>query len=133
MSSQPHPASIKIEEVRENPLLNRKEVLFTLLHEGGATPDRWTVRQTLSQLLKAPLDCVIVKRLSTRAGSCRTSGHAHVYETKEEAAMVEPRHIYVRNLPPEERAKVAKVAKEAKKEAEGRRGVKGGKKGGKGG
>ncbi|MCX8204123.1 MAG: hypothetical protein N3H31_00430 [Candidatus Nezhaarchaeota archaeon] len=128
----PPTPSIKIEEVRENILLSRREVLFTLLHGGGATPDRWMVRQALAKLLRAPIDCVVVKSLLTRAGSHKTIGHAHVYESSEEALKIEPRHIYVRNLPPEERAKVLRAAKEARK-AKAEKSGAGSRRGGKGG
>ena len=107
--------SLKIEDVWENPLLSRREVSFTVIHEGAGTPDRWTIRQTLAELFKAPVDCVIVKSLLTRARSYRTKGHAHIYESREELLKVEPRHIYIRNLPPEERAEALKALKEAKR------------------
>lgn len=125
MGEQSPAASIRIDEVRENPLLNRKEVLFTLLHEGRSTPSRWTIRQSLAQLLKAPLDCVIVKSITTRTGAGKASGHAHVYENGEEAMRVEPRYVYVRNLPPEERTKVVKAAVEKAKKERPKKGERG--------
>jgi len=112
--ASPRP-SLKIEETWENPLLSRREVYFTVIHEGMGTPDRWMIRQTLAELFKASVDCVIVKSLLTRAGSYRTKGHAHIYENKEELLRIEPRHIYIRNLPPKERAEALKALKEAKK------------------
>ena len=107
--------SLKVEDVRENPLLSRREVFFTVVHEGAGTPDRWMIRQALAELFKAPVDCVIVKSLLTRARSYRTKGHAHIYDSREDLLRTEPRYIYIRNLPPDERAEALKALKEAKR------------------
>jgi len=106
--------SLKVEEVRDNPLLNRREVVFTILHGGSGTPSRWLVRQELAGWLKVPVDLVVVKALRTRARSGVTKGHAHVYRSQEELLKVEPSYINLRNLPPQERAEALKKLKGAK-------------------
>ncbi|RLF11463.1 MAG: 30S ribosomal protein S24e [Thermoprotei archaeon] len=107
--------SLKVEEIRENPLLNRREVLFTVFHEGAGTPDRWIIKKTIAEFLGVPVEHVIVKSLTTRARAWKTRGHAHVYDSKEELIKVEPRHLYIRNLPPEERAEALKALRGEKK------------------
>ena len=51
---------IRILEDRANPLLKRHEYRFEVAHATAATPNRDTVRQELSKLVKAPKDRVIV-------------------------------------------------------------------------
>lgn len=109
--------SLKVEEVQENPLLHRREVVFKVLHGEGGTPSRQLVRQLLAGLLKVPVDLVIVKELRTRARTGMTKGHAHVYRSREELLKVEPSYICLRNLPPQERAEALKKLKEAKAKA----------------
>lgn len=109
--------SIKIEELKENPLLDRKEVSFTILHEGASVPDRWTVRNSLAKLLKVPIELVFVISLNTRAGSCEIKGYARIYKNVE-AVKVEQHYIYLRNLPRKEREEALKALKEAKRKVE---------------
>ncbi|RLF16651.1 MAG: 30S ribosomal protein S24e [Thermoprotei archaeon] len=106
---------IKIEEIKENPLLNRREVIFQIIHAGKGTPDRWSIRQVIASQLGVSVDCVLVKSLLTRARTHRTKGHAHVYNSPEELSKVEPKHLIIRNLPPEQRAEALKALKESRK------------------
>ena len=101
-------SSIVFEGIRDNPLLNRREVDFLIVHMGRGTPDRWSVRQAIASQLGVPVDCVIVKSLNTRAGTNKTRGHAHVYYTPQDLSRVEPKHIVIRNLPPDQREEALK-------------------------
>ena len=74
---------IEVLEEFYNPLLERREVRFQVKHPGSATPERFKVRQALREM-----------------------GICHIYENPENVKYLVPRHIYVKNLPPEERAKL---------------------------
>jgi len=93
---------VKITSQAYNPLLKRKEVAFEVEHEGtGGTPLRFEVRKTLASLLNENLELVYVKRLETKTGMTVAIGEANVYDTIEQARLVEPQYIIARNAPPQ--------------------------------
>jgi small subunit ribosomal protein S24e len=102
---------IKITSQRENPLLKRKEVQFEVDHSNGSTPPRPEVRRALSDALKSNLDLVFIKKFETKTGTHAAAGMANVYESFEQAKLIEPEYIMKRNAPPE---KVKNEAKEQK-------------------
>lgn len=92
----------KVVSEEYNPLLKRKEVMFEIEHEQTAgTPPRFEVRKALAKLLKTDLDVVYVKRVETKTGTMTAVGIANVYESVEQAKLVEPRYVLARNVPPE--------------------------------
>lgn len=110
---------IKVTTKKRNPLLKRTEVAFEVEHgETGGTPSRFEVRKNLAAALKAKLELVYLKRVETRTGANTALGEANVYESVEQAKLVEPEHIVTRNTPPPEKpAEKPKEPKEELKEA----------------
>ena len=87
---------------KQNILLKRKEVTFSVEHaQNGGTPSRVEVSKQLASLLKTKLELVYVKNLETKTGTMVAVGEANVYESIEQAKLVEPKHIIARNAPPE--------------------------------
>ena len=93
---------LKIISKEQNPLMKRKEVTFRIEHEqAGGTPTRVEVRKQLATLLKTDLELVYVKHLETKTGIMVAVGEANVYDSIEQAKLMEPKHIIARNATPE--------------------------------
>ena len=93
---------IKITSQEYNPLLKRKEVTFKVEHEETrGTPPRFEVRKGLAALLNANLELVYIKRVETKTGAMIATGEANVYNSVEQAKLVEPEYIVARNTPSE--------------------------------
>ncbi len=98
---------VKIASVRENMLLKRKEIKFKIEHgPAGKTPGRAEVRKAVAAEIKAGTELVFVQKIETKTGTNTASGSANVYETFDQAKLVEPKYIMQRNNPkPKEEAK----------------------------
>jgi len=93
---------VKIISEKENMLLKRREVHFQVEHnQTGSTPTRLEVRKAIASVLKKDVDLVFVKRLETKTGTHTAVGLANVYDSVEQALLVEPEYIIKRNVPPE--------------------------------
>ena len=102
---------IKIMSEKENPLLKRKEVQFHVEHDTGSTPPRLEVRRAVATALKSSVDLVFVKKFETKTGTHTAVGKANLYESIEQARLIEPEYILKRNVPPEKPAEEAKEQK----------------------
>jgi small subunit ribosomal protein S24e len=101
----------KILSEKENPLLKRKEVVFQIEHDQmKSTPPRAETRRAVANALKANVDVVFLKEFATKTGTRSAFGTAHVYDSVEQAKLVEPEYVIKRNIPPE------KPKEETKKE-----------------
>jgi ribosomal protein S24E len=110
---------IKVHNEFYNPLLKRKEISLEIEHKGEGTPQRFDIRKKMASKLGAKIDNVFVTALETSTGLEKTVCSLQVYDDPRAASSTVPEHIAVRNLPPEERAKVkeAKGTKTEKKAA----------------
>jgi ribosomal protein S24E len=54
---------------------------------------------------------VFLKRFATKTGTHSASGIAHVYDSVEQAKLIEPEYIVKRNIPPEKPKEEAKEQK----------------------
>jgi small subunit ribosomal protein S24e len=94
---------IKIISEKENPLLKRKEINFQIEHsQTGNTPPRLEVRKAVATMLKKDLDLVFVKRFETKTGTHVAVGIVNVYDSADQAKIIEPEYIVKRNVPPEQ-------------------------------
>jgi ribosomal protein S24E len=87
------------------------------MHVDSGTPDRFSVRKALASKAGSKLDNVYVLDILNDTGTNRSSGRADVYENRQVAEKTLPKHLLVRNMSPEDRAKVQKTEKEKKTEA----------------
>jgi small subunit ribosomal protein S24e len=112
---------IQIIEEKNNPLLNRREVVFKVIHD-AASPSRKSIVDRIAATMNSKEGLVIVDNLKTEFGKRETIGYAKIYETEERAKQVERPHIIERNTfskptQAKEEAKAEVPAPEAKKEA----------------
>jgi len=107
---------INITTQQYNPLLKRKEISFEIKHEDmRGTPSRIEVRKVLSEALKANVELVYVRKMQTRTGTMQAKGEANIYDTIEQAKLVESQHIIERNVPSEKKPKEEEKAEEKTK------------------
>ena len=107
---------INITSQQYNPLLKRKEVTFEIRHEDAkGTPSRLEVRKVLAENLKANVELVYVRKMQTKTGTMQAKGEANIYDTIEQAKLVESEHIIERNVPSEKKPKEEEKAKEKPK------------------
>ncbi|MFP3985779.1 MAG: 30S ribosomal protein S24e [Candidatus Bathyarchaeia archaeon] len=107
---------IKILSERYNPLLKRKEVVFEVDHSPeGQTTSRLELRKRMADTMKTNLDLVFIRKVETKTGTMIGLGEANVYETLEEAKLVEPKHIIARNAIPQKSEETEKPKTEGTK------------------
>jgi small subunit ribosomal protein S24e len=99
---------IRVITEKNNPLLNRREIVFKVLHD-EATPSRKSIVDRLAATMNSKEGLVMVDSLKTDFGRRETVGYAKIYETVDRAKEVERPHIVERNT--------FKKAEEAKPEA----------------
>ncbi|MEM2977166.1 MAG: 30S ribosomal protein S24e [Thermoplasmata archaeon] len=95
---------------KENPLLERTEVRFRVVHPGEKTPERELVRERLAAMLNEKKELVIVDHMRSQFGKQESLGYAKIYKSRERAMRVERDRTLVRN-----KLKEAKAAKAAPK------------------
>ncbi|NPV61905.1 MAG: 30S ribosomal protein S24e [Methanotrichaceae archaeon] len=87
---------IQVIEEKNNPLLNRREVVFKIIHD-DATPSRKSVVDRLAATMNSKRGMVIVDSIKTEFGKLESIGYAKIYESEERAKQVERVHITERN------------------------------------
>jgi ribosomal protein S24E len=93
---------VKIDSTKDNLLLKRKEVGFTIFSgPKEKTPPRLEVKKAVAIEMKIGDDVVFIKRMRTKTGTSITVGVANVYQSVNQAEIVEPEYIRKRNNPPE--------------------------------
>jgi ribosomal protein S24E len=93
---------VKIESTKENPLLKRTEVGFTIVQgPKEKTPQRLEAKKAVAIEMKVGDDVVFIKHMRTKTGTNITQGVANVYQSVAQAKLVEPEYIRKRNSPPE--------------------------------
>ena len=92
---------IKVISDKYNPLLKRREITFEVNHTQSGTPPRFEVRKALAQAVKADLERVYIRKFVTKTGTMISVGEANVYDTVEQAKLIEPEYIILRNQPKE--------------------------------
>ncbi len=88
---------VEITDKRQNPLLNRQEVRFKILHPKEPTPTRDSARDKLASMNNVKKEQVIIDALDTTFGKSETTGYAKIYPTKDEAMKNERNYELVRN------------------------------------
>jgi len=106
---------LEILEERDNPLLERRELVVKVVHD-AATPPRADVRDKIAALITANKDTVILDSLKSKFGVRELIAVVKVYKTKERAFQIEPKHKLMKNFPKEEIDAVFKLRAEAKPE-----------------
>ena len=87
---------IQIIEAKNNTILNRRELVFKVIHD-ESTPTRKSVVERLAATQNSKVGLVYVDSLKTEFGKRETIGYAKIYETAERAKEIERAHIIERN------------------------------------
>ena len=88
---------IKVESKRNNPLLSRTEVQFTIKHEGQGTPNREIIRTELAEKLNVKKENVVVNVINSSFGIQETTGYAKIYKSAEKLKDLEREYVMKRN------------------------------------
>ena len=108
--------TFEVVEDKENPLLNRREVVCIFPHSAGKI-NRAQVVKAVTQKLGLPEEKIIPISIKSTHGSTHTKVTIHIYKDLEDAKRQLPKHILLRLLPKEERKKIMEEKRktEAKK------------------
>jgi small subunit ribosomal protein S24e len=85
---------IEISSRKENKILEREEVAFTL-HFEGKTPSRKQVQQKLSDAIGR--NVIVIEYIRPTYGASQATGYARGYTSAKQARAVEQQHILERN------------------------------------
>ena len=88
---------MEITEKKENKILKRTEVRFTIDHKGESTPSKGAVVDEIAKKMDAKKDQIVLNNIDSIYGNGVSTGYAKVYATKEDAQAVEPEYILKRN------------------------------------
>ncbi len=88
---------IEIDSKRNNTLLNRTEIFFTIKHEGEGTPTRELIRSELAEKLNVKKENIIVNTIDSSFGKQEITGYAKVYSSLAKAKDTERDHVLLRN------------------------------------
>ena len=88
---------IEIDSKKNNPLLKRTEVYFTVKHTGEGTPNREIIRTELADKLNSKKENVVINIIKPGFGIQKTTGYAKVYSSTESLKGLEREHILKRN------------------------------------
>ena len=89
--------NLKIEETKENKLLRRKEISYTVEFEKNKTPSRDVVIELIARNLNANRELIIIDYNEQLTGLHIIKGYSKIYSTKEDAMLYEPDYELFRN------------------------------------
>ncbi|MHB8361704.1 MAG: 30S ribosomal protein S24e [Thermoplasmataceae archaeon] len=84
-------------EVKDNPLLKRKEIRYRVEFDNDTSPSRETIREVIARNYKADHSLVIVDNNLQDTGSHSMEGYSKIYQSKEAAMLYEPDYELIRN------------------------------------
>ncbi|MCJ7444355.1 MAG: 30S ribosomal protein S24e [Methanotrichaceae archaeon] len=87
---------IKVIEENNNPLLDRREIIFKVTYE-DATPSRKSIIDNLSVIMNSKQGLIIVDNIKTEFGKRESIGYAKIYESADRVKEIERSHIIERN------------------------------------
>ena len=87
---------IKILNQMKNPLLNRKEVEFSVFYKNEATPTRIAIRNKLAALVNEDSEKTIIRKIQGNFGEHRSTAIAYIYLNEQVRDQIERKHILKR-------------------------------------
>lgn len=108
---------LKIVKNKENNLLARREVEFSIRHDGATTPSRVQARQLLAGELGTKTENVVIAEMGSVYGMGATFGTARAYKSADAARANERVHFLKRNSLYIEKAKKGEKKADDKKGA----------------
>jgi small subunit ribosomal protein S24e len=88
---------LKIESVKENSLLKRKEVRYRMTFSTESTPNRLKIKDIIAKNFSANPELVIVDRNIQETGKHEVIGYSKIYADKKSALLYEPDYELFRN------------------------------------
>lgn len=88
---------------RNNALLNRREMNFSVTYD-GPTPARDIVKGKIAATLNVPLDLVVIQRMNNEYGRQALDAYVKIYESAERMKQVEKEYVLKRNNKAEAKA-----------------------------
>jgi len=88
---------IEIDSKRNNSLLNRTEIYFTVKHEGEGTPNREIIRSELADILNVKKENIVVNTVHSSFGNQEITGYAKVYSSLKNIKNIEREYVLKRN------------------------------------
>ncbi|MCL4345730.1 MAG: 30S ribosomal protein S24e [Candidatus Thermoplasmatota archaeon] len=89
--------NFKIVESKENKILKRKEIKYTLEYENSPTPSREVIKEIIARNTNSNKDLVIVDKNLQKTGLHLLEGYSKIYSKKEDAMLYEPDYELFRN------------------------------------
>lgn len=91
---------IKVKRVsrKRSTLLKRTEITFEDEHPYHDSPRRSEVRKRLAEVVNSDFKLLFIKSLVMKNGSMTVVGEANVYDSLDQARVVEPKHLLPRNV-----------------------------------
>jgi small subunit ribosomal protein S24e len=105
---------IEINTKKNNPLLNRTEIRFTVKHQGEKTPNREIIKSEIAEKINAKKENIIIDFINSGFGIQESSGYAKIYSPAKIGEEIERKHILKRNkiISKKEKKEDAKVEKQ---------------------
>ncbi len=88
---------IEIDSKKNNPLFNRTEVRFTIIHTSEGTPNREIIRSELAEKLNAKKENIIINNINSSFGIQQSTGYAKIYASPKKSEELERKYILKRN------------------------------------
>jgi len=88
---------VKIETLRENKLVGRKEVKLVVNHMGLGTLSRKELREKVADMFKVSKEKVFVRRIETLYGVGVSKVKVHIYYDEKRGLEIEPEHVIRKN------------------------------------
>jgi small subunit ribosomal protein S24e len=111
--------NIEVISENQNPMLKRKEISFKVEHsDRGSTPSRAEIRKALATATESDESIVFIKKFETGTGTQTAHGTANIYESFEQAKLIEPKYVIKRNIPSEKEGTDAPKGKKIEEKKE---------------
>ena len=110
------PVTLRIRKYIKNTLLQRKQFVVDLLHEGQAAPTRQEIIEQIAKNMKATKELVSVFGIETKMGGGRTTGFGFIYDNKDALLKTEPRYRLIRAGLAEKKTVTRRARKNTRKE-----------------
>lgn len=88
--------TLRIRKFINNKLLDRKQFVVELKHEGEKAPTRDEVKDQIVKTLHADKNLTVVFALHTHFGGGTTSGFAYIYQNQDALKKFEPKHRLIK-------------------------------------
>lgn len=89
--------NFKVDSERDNKLLFRKEIKYTIDFKTGKTVSREEIKGLFSDYYKVNKDLIIVDNNKQETGKNQLKGYVKIYDNKEHAMLYEPDYELIRN------------------------------------